>query len=59
MVIIRLGPADAAAPLAEIETLTGVLSGPDCEVTISYAQDALDLEASELGTVEASPDVFQ
>ena len=57
--IIQLGPADDAAPLAEIGTLTGVLRGPDCEVTISYAQDALALEASELTTAQESSDVFQ
>jgi uncharacterized protein (TIGR02677 family) len=56
-VMIRLGAADDAAPLAEIRTSTGALRGPDCEVTISYVQDALALEASELAL--ESSDVFQ
>jgi uncharacterized protein (TIGR02677 family) len=38
--IIRLGPTDAAAPLAEIVTSAGVLRGPDCEVTIFSAHEA-------------------
>ena len=57
--IIRLGAVDEAAPLAEIRTSTGVLRGPDCEVTISYAQDALALEMSELVLVQESSDAFQ
>jgi uncharacterized protein (TIGR02677 family) len=50
--IIRLGAADDAAPLAEIVTSSGVLCGPDCEVTISYAHEALDVEESELALVQ-------
>ncbi len=38
--IIRLGPADERAPMAELITSTGMLRGPDCEVTISYAHEA-------------------
>jgi uncharacterized protein (TIGR02677 family) len=57
--IIRLGPVDDATPLAEIGTSTGVLRGPDCEVTISNSQDALAFEASDLVLVEESSDVFQ
>ena len=38
--VIRLGPADVPEKTAEIVTSTGVLYGPDCEVTISYAQSA-------------------
>jgi uncharacterized protein (TIGR02677 family) len=57
--IIRLGAVDEAAPLAEIRTSTGVLRGPDCEVTISYAQDALAFEMSELVLVQESSDAFQ
>jgi uncharacterized protein (TIGR02677 family) len=41
--IIRLGPADAGAPLAEIVTSTGVLRGPNCEVTILYAHEASEI----------------
>ena len=50
--IIRLGAADDAALLAEIVTSSGVLCGPDCEVTISYAHEALDVEESELALVQ-------
>lgn len=57
--IIRLGPTDDVAPLAEIKTSTGILRGPDCEVTISYAQDALALDSSEAALVQESSDVFQ
>ncbi len=35
--MIRLGPADNPERFAEIVTSIGVLRGPDCEVTISYA----------------------
>ncbi|HEY0790163.1 MAG TPA: TIGR02677 family protein [Chthoniobacterales bacterium] len=35
--LVRLGPEDDPVRLAEIVTTTGVLRGPDCEVTISYA----------------------
>jgi len=35
--MIRLGPADNSERFAEIVTSFGVLRGPDCEVTISYA----------------------
>ena len=37
---VLLGPADDPEKIAEIVTSTGVLCGPDCEVTISYAQSA-------------------
>ena len=35
--LIRLGPEDDPVRMAEIVTSTGLLRGPDCEVTISYA----------------------
>lgn len=43
--LIQLGPADDPGRLAEIFTSTGVLRGPDCEVTISYSHEteAVDL----------------
>lgn len=44
---IRLGPADPSRPMAEIVTSTGVLRGPDCEVTISYTHEMPE-EISEL-----------
>jgi uncharacterized protein (TIGR02677 family) len=50
--IVRLGAADDGAPLAEIVTSTGVLRGPDCEVTISYAQETLEIAESELAAVQ-------
>lgn len=44
--IIRLGPAEDLTALAEIRTSEGVLCGPDCEVTISYARGAVSEESS-------------
>lgn len=38
--LIRLGPEDETQRGAEIATSTGVLRGPDCAVTISYAHEA-------------------
>jgi uncharacterized protein (TIGR02677 family) len=38
--LIRLGPADETGRFAEIVTSLGVLRGPDCEVTISYARES-------------------
>jgi uncharacterized protein (TIGR02677 family) len=52
--IIRLGASDDVAPLAEIVTSTGVLRGPDCEVTISHAQYAPEIEPSELALFQES-----
>jgi uncharacterized protein (TIGR02677 family) len=49
--IIRIEAADDSAPLVEIVTSIGVLRGPDCEVTISYAQEALEIEASKAGVI--------
>jgi uncharacterized protein (TIGR02677 family) len=39
--VIRLGPADDPKRVAEVSTSTGVLRGPDCEVTISYAREII------------------
>jgi hypothetical protein len=44
--IIRLGPPDDCGRLAELVTSTGILRGPDCEVTISYAYDAPETDAA-------------
>lgn len=44
---IRLGPADDHGRVAEIVTSTGVLCGPDCEVTISYVHQAIGDDAVE------------
>jgi len=52
--IIRLGPSDPTAPLAEIVTTTGILRGQDCEVTISHAQYALEIEPRELALFQKS-----
>ena len=38
--LVRLGPADDGGRLAELVTSDGILRGPDCEVTISYAHEA-------------------
>jgi len=45
--VIRLGPADDPERLAEIFTSTGVLRGPDCEVTISYAHETVAADLVE------------
>jgi uncharacterized protein (TIGR02677 family) len=42
--LIRLGPAIEEEPCAKIVTSDGVLSGPDCEITIWYAQERPELE---------------
>jgi len=54
--IIRLGPAEDSAQLAELVTSTGILRGPDCEVTIFYAYGApeSDAELEEAFLREAS-----
>ena len=51
--LIRLGPADEDGRLAELVTSDGVLRGPDCEVTISYAYEA----AATIGVGEAVPEL--
>jgi uncharacterized protein (TIGR02677 family) len=45
--LIRLGPANDSGRLAEIFTSTGVLRGPDCEVTISYAHETVAVDLVE------------
>lgn len=45
--MIRLGPVDNPEELAEILTSTGVLRGPDCEVTISYAHETVPTDQIE------------
>ena len=37
---VRLGPQDDGGRLAKLVTSDGILRGPDCEVTISYAHEA-------------------
>jgi uncharacterized protein (TIGR02677 family) len=45
--LIRLGPAEDPARLAEIVTSTGTLRGPDCEVTISHAPGKRPVDLAE------------
>jgi uncharacterized protein (TIGR02677 family) len=45
--LIRLGPVYDPERLAEIFTSTGMLRGPDCEVTISYAHETLAVDPIE------------
>jgi uncharacterized protein (TIGR02677 family) len=52
--VIRLGASDEAAPVAEIVTSTGVLRGPDCEVTISPARYAFEIEPGDLALFQGT-----
>lgn len=44
--LIRLGPAEEEERWAEIVCTDGVLRGPDCEITISFAHEDLAFEVS-------------
>jgi len=52
--LIRLGPAYDSERLAEILTSTGVLRGPDCEVTISYAHETAAADLVEETSLQKS-----